>query len=46
MNFAREASDYVAIMNEGTFVEKGKCEEIFEDPKSQVTREFLAADLE
>ena len=46
MNFAREASDYVAIMNEGTFVEKGKCEEIFEDPKSQVTREFLASDLE
>ena len=45
MNFAREASDYVAIMHGGTFVEKGKVEEVFENPQHEITKEFLVNDL-
>lgn len=45
MKFARDASDYVAIMHGGTFVEKGTVQQIFEDPQSQITKEFLSTDL-
>ena len=45
MNFAREASDYVAIMHGGTFVEKGRVAEIFENPQQDITKEFLVSDL-
>jgi polar amino acid transport system ATP-binding protein len=45
MKFARDASDYVAIMHDGTFVEKGRVEEVFENPKHQITKEFLTTDL-
>lgn len=45
MNFAREVSDFVAIMNEGTFVEKGRVGEVFDNPTSRITKEFLNSDL-
>lgn len=46
MKFAQDASDYVAIMYGGTFVEKGTVQQIFEDPQSDITKEFLSTDLQ
>lgn len=45
MKFARDASDYVAIMHGGTFVEKGRVEQVFEAPQHEITKEFLSSDL-
>ena len=45
MKFARDVSDYVAIMHGGTFVEKGRVDDVFENPKHEITKEFLASDL-
>lgn len=42
MGFAREVADRVVFMADGTVVEEGKPEEIFENPKEERTREFLA----
>ena len=46
MKFARDVSDYVAIMHGGTFVEKGRVEQVFEAPQHPITKEFLSTDLQ
>lgn len=45
MKFAKDASDYVAIMHDGRFVEKGTVAQIFENPQNDITKEFLSTDL-
>ena len=45
MKFAKDASDYVAIMHDGRFVEKGTVSQIFENPQNDITKEFLSTDL-
>lgn len=42
MGFAREVSDRVLFMEEGTIYEEGKPEEIFLNPKQIRTKEFLS----
>lgn len=41
MRFAKDASDYVIYMEEGTIVEISDEDEIFEQPKDERTRRFL-----
>ena len=41
MGFAREVSDRVLFMDQGTIVEEGKPEELFSQPKEDRTRSFL-----
>jgi len=41
MGFAREMADRVFFMDEGVVVEKGDPEQLFTDPESERTREFL-----
>lgn len=43
MNFVREISDRVIIMEEGEILETGTSKQIFENPSSQRVREFLNA---
>lgn len=43
MNFARDVSDRVVFMDAGTIVEEGTPYEIFENPKSERLKDFLAA---
>ena len=43
MNFVREISDRVIIMEEGEILETGTSKKIFENPSSQRVREFLNA---
>ena len=45
MKFAKDASDYVAIMHDGRFAEKGTVAQIFENPQNDITKEFLSTDL-
>jgi polar amino acid transport system ATP-binding protein len=42
MGFAREVADRVVFMADGIVVEEGKTEGIFENPKEERTKEFLA----
>jgi ABC-type polar amino acid transport system ATPase subunit len=42
MGFAREVSDRVLFMDQGTIVEQGPAEQIFEDPKEERTKKFLS----
>ncbi len=42
MAFARDVSDRVVFMANGVICEEGTSEEIFGDPKQQLTRDFLA----
>ncbi len=42
MGFAREVSDRVLFMDEGTIVEQGKPEEIFNNPREARTQSFLS----
>ena len=42
MAFARDVSDRVVFMADGVICEEGSSEEIFGDPKQQLTRDFLA----
>jgi polar amino acid transport system ATP-binding protein len=42
MEFARRASHTVHVMHGGRIVESGPPSQIFEAPRSEVTREFLA----
>ncbi|MDF2681415.1 MAG: ectoine/hydroxyectoine transporter ATP-binding protein EhuA [Brevibacillus sp.] len=42
MGFAREVADRVIFMDGGVIVEEGKAEEIFQNPKEERTRRFLA----
>lgn len=46
MNFARTCADFVAIMSSGKFAEVGRSFEVFENPQSPITREFLNMDEE
>ncbi|RKQ33902.1 amino acid ABC transporter ATP-binding protein [Oceanobacillus halophilus] len=41
MGFAREVADRVLFMDEGIIMEEGKPEQIFSNPKSERTKEFL-----
>jgi ABC-type polar amino acid transport system ATPase subunit len=42
MGFAREVSDRVLFMDQGTIVEQGPAEQIFGDPKEERTKKFLS----
>lgn len=42
MDFAREVADRVIFMDKGYIVEEGTPKEVFEHPKSERTKEFLA----
>ena len=42
MNFAREAADRIIFMDNGVIEEEGTPEEVFDNPKSERTREFIA----
>jgi ABC-type polar amino acid transport system ATPase subunit len=42
MGFARRAASSVHVMHEGTIVESGRPAQIFGDPRTAVTRDFLA----
>ena len=41
MKFAKEVSTKVVFMNEGVILEEGTPDEIFNNPKDQITKEFL-----
>lgn len=45
MGFAKNVADYVIFVAEGKVIEGGTPEEIFENPKSQLLREFLGKAL-
>ena len=42
MEVVRDACDYVSVLNEGSIVETGRVSEIFSNPKSEVTKDFLS----
>ena len=42
MGFAREVADHVVFMDEGQIVEQGPPAEVFDNPRSERTRDFLA----
>ena len=42
MEFARNVSDYVIFMDGGRIAEQGTPEEVFENPKEERTKQFLA----
>jgi polar amino acid transport system ATP-binding protein len=42
MSFARRAADLVVFLKNGVLVEQGPPEQVFDDPQSEETREFLA----
>lgn len=42
MNFAREVGDRVIFMDEGTIVEQGTPDELFDNPKQERTKAFLS----
>ena len=42
MEVARDACDYVAVLDGGKVVEQGTVTEIFTKPQSEVTKDFLA----
>lgn len=46
MQFAREVSDMVVFLEQGTLLEKGPPEQIFGDPKEPRTRQFLKQIIE
>lgn len=41
MGFAREVGDRIIFMDEGTVVEEGRAEEIFQNPKNDRLKDFL-----
>lgn len=41
MSFARDVSDRIVFMDQGSIVEQGSPEEIFQNPKNERTRAFL-----
>jgi len=43
MSFARDVSDHVIFMDDGRIAEEGTPEEVFEHPKEERTRQFLAS---
>ena len=42
MSFAREVADKVIFMDGGTILEEGSPEQIFDHPKNDRTKQFLA----
>ncbi|HHU90235.1 MAG TPA: amino acid ABC transporter ATP-binding protein [Clostridiaceae bacterium] len=42
MNFARDVADRIIFMDEGVIVEQGKPQEVFDNPKEERTKQFLA----
>ena len=42
MSFAREAADRIIFMDNGVIEEEGTPKEVFDNPKSERTREFIA----
>lgn len=42
MSFARRVADWVVVFERGTVVEQGPPEQIFDNPQTQRTREFLS----
>jgi polar amino acid transport system ATP-binding protein len=46
MEFAKNVSDKIIFMADGVIEEMGTPEEIFENPKSQKTKQFLSKSLE
>ena len=46
MEFARNVSDKVIFMADGVIEEMGTPEEVFGNPKSQKTKNFLNKDIE
>ena len=42
MEVVRDACDYVAVLSEGKVVEQGTVKDIFAQPKTNVTKEFLS----
>jgi polar amino acid transport system ATP-binding protein len=45
MNFAKEAADRICVLDKGSIIEQGPPSQIFTNPKSTRTREFLASVL-
>jgi len=45
MGFAKEAADRVVFMSDGVFLEEGKPEDMFSNPKNERTRQFLQSIL-
>ena len=43
LSVIRYLSDYVYVMKDGVFVESGKTEEIFDDPKEEYTQKLIAS---
>lgn len=43
MSFAKEVSDHIIFMDGGYIVEEGTPEEVFENPKSERTKQFLCS---
>ena len=41
MEVVRDACDFVAVLDNGTICEQGKVSEVFSNPKSEVTKDFL-----
>ena len=41
LNFARDISDRIIIMDEGVIIEEGSPEQLFSNPKNERTRSFL-----
>ena len=42
MEVVRDSCDYVAVLSDGVVVEQGPVKELFEHPKTKVTKEFLS----
>ena len=42
MEVVRDSCDYVAVLSDGVVVEQGPVKELFEHPKTNVTKEFLS----
>ena len=42
MNFARDVADRIIFMDEGAIVEQGTPQEVFDNPREERTRQFLA----
>jgi polar amino acid transport system ATP-binding protein len=42
MGFARQVADQVAVLAEGRIAEVGPVEQVFENPKGELTRDFLS----
>ena len=43
MRFARDVADRIVVMADGGIIEEGTPEEVFTDPKTERTKQFLKA---